>query len=209
MADPTPNNPPPLNYAAAPLSGMPDWFDSAEEVIHSGKPPSALARLFRSNRNAVNYYALSMSRRYSPEKLTAHCVGCNGPAETYMIRMHWRAVLRARFADKALSDVGASFVTHHAICIGCYRTLKSNVQRLIKIKALLVIATLCFIAFGRILLGVFFGLGAIFASLLGSVIVKNTVVPLQIMGIKYDHEMRLMGRPPMAVVVNADGEKND
>lgn len=111
-----------LGYATPGVEQVADVLPVAERLIGQGHPPSAIRECFSTAREAVRYFAQSMSRRYSTESLGEACASCGAVRPTCVIRASWIAVIPPRTLEVRASSgsVNEKFHTFHALCPECF-----------------------------------------------------------------------------------------
>jgi len=110
-----------LSYATPDADGLPEFVPEAEALIDAGKRPKALRKLFKKTRDAVRYFAKSMTRRFDQSHLTKTCVSCGAPDPTMVVQLQWTARAPLKNLEIGISDNAAAFpfTTMHSICPTC------------------------------------------------------------------------------------------
>lgn len=119
-ADPN-KKPPVIDYATPQTSRLkPDIRERVDAMIEAGASPRDIRWHFHSTREAVEYYAKAMERKYSQESLGCQCVVCGGNVGEKAVRLRWRVQMEiGSFEFSLKSTTKADFSSFHSICDTC------------------------------------------------------------------------------------------
>jgi hypothetical protein len=122
--------PPILPYATPGDAGVPDHYAPVEEMIDRRCRPKDIRIHFRKTAHAVEYFAKSMERRFSVERLGHVCDICGNVCDTFAA-MNWSVEMPRKKLEVSLDSAPRrDLVTHHALCEKCHGQWSGRMKRL-------------------------------------------------------------------------------
>lgn len=115
-----PDEAPILPYATPGDAGVPEHYGPVEEMLDRRCRPKDIRVHFRKTAHAVEYFAKSMERRFSVDRLGHVCDVCGNVCDTFAA-MNWSIEMPRKKLEVSLDSAPKrDLVTHHALCEQCH-----------------------------------------------------------------------------------------